>query len=99
MFHANAWGLIQAGVMAGAVASCCPARDLSPGAIATLMEHEQATLAAGVPTIWMGVLDELDGRDLSALRVIVCGGSAVPRVALGGLPGEDRACRSCRRGG
>ena len=78
MFHANAWGLAQAGVMAGS-SFALPGRDLSPGAIATLMEEEKVTLAAGVPTIWMGVLDELDGRDLSALRVIVCGGSAVPR--------------------
>jgi fatty-acyl-CoA synthase len=44
------------------------------------MEDEQVTLAAGVPTIWMGVLDELDGRDMSALRAILCGGSAVPKV-------------------
>ena len=37
------------------------------------------TFAAGVPTIWMGVLDELDGRDLSSLNRILCGGSAVPK--------------------
>ena len=37
------------------------------------------TFAAGVPTIWMGVLDELDGRDLSSLTRILCGGSAVPK--------------------
>ncbi len=36
-------------------------------------------MAAGVPTIWMGVLPELKGRDLSSLREILCGGSAVPR--------------------
>jgi fatty-acyl-CoA synthase len=79
MFHANAWGLIQAAVMAGA-SLVLPGPDLTPGAIANLMERERVTLAAGVPTIWMGVYDELDGRDLSALRVIVCGGSAVPRA-------------------
>ncbi len=38
------------------------------------------TVAAGVPTIWMGVLPELAGRDTSHLRVIPCGGSAVPKV-------------------
>ena len=43
------------------------------------MESEKVTFAAGVPTIWMGVLDELDGRDLSSLTRILCGGSAVPR--------------------
>ncbi len=79
MFHANAWGLAQAGVMAGA-AFAMPGPDLSPKAIADLMESEKVTLAAGVPTIWMGVLDELDGRDLSALKRILCGGSAVPKA-------------------
>jgi fatty-acyl-CoA synthase len=78
MFHANAWGLCQAAVAAGAQLAF-PGPDLSPGAIARLMESEKVTLAAGVPTIWMGVLDELDGRDVSALQRIVCGGSAVPR--------------------
>src|SRR4051812_17034792 len=79
MFHANAWGLAQSGVMAGATL-VMPGPDLSPKAIAGLMESEKVTLAAGVPTIWMGVLDELDGRDLSALTRILCGGSAVPKA-------------------
>jgi fatty-acyl-CoA synthase len=56
-----------------------PGPDLSPRAIADLMEGEKVTLAAGVPTIWMGVLNELDGRDVSSLNRILCGGSAVPR--------------------
>jgi len=79
MFHANAWGLAQAAVMAGA-SLVLPGPDLSPGAIAGLMESEKVTLAAGVPTIWQGVLEELDGRDLSALKRVLCGGSAVPKV-------------------
>jgi fatty-acyl-CoA synthase len=78
MFHANAWGLCQAAVAAGAQLAF-PGPDLSPCAIADLMEGEKVTLAAGVPTIWMGVLNELDGRDVSSLNRILCGGSAVPR--------------------
>ena len=78
MFHANAWGLCQAAVMAGANLAL-PGPNMQPKAIADLMESEKVTLAAGVPTIWMGVLPELEGRDLSALRDIVCGGSAVPK--------------------
>ena len=78
MFHANAWGLAQAGVLAGST-FVMPGPDLSPKAIADLMESENVTFAAGVPTIWMGVLDELDGRDLSSLTRILCGGSAVPK--------------------
>ena len=78
MFHANAWGLAHAGVASGA-SLVMPGRDLSPPALADLIESERVTLAAGVPTIWMGVLPELEGRDVSALRVIPCGGSAVPK--------------------
>jgi fatty-acyl-CoA synthase len=78
MFHANAWGLGQAGVMAGA-SFVLPGPDLSPRAIATLLESERVTVAAGVPTIWMGTLPELEGRDVSSLSRILCGGSAVPR--------------------
>ena len=78
MFHANAWGLCQAGVMAGSTL-VLPGPNMQPKALAELMESEKVTLAAGVPTIWMGVLPELEGRDLSSLREILCGGSAVPR--------------------
>jgi fatty-acyl-CoA synthase len=79
MFHANAWGLIHAAVAAGADL-VLPGPDLSPPALAGLIESERVTLAAGVPTIWMGVLPELEGRDVSSLRAIPCGGSAVPKA-------------------
>jgi fatty-acyl-CoA synthase len=79
MFHANAWGLAHAAVASGADL-VMPGPDLSPPSLAALIEEEKVTVAAGVPTIWMGVLPELKGRDLSALRAIPCGGSAVPRA-------------------
>jgi len=78
MFHANAWGLAHAAVACGADL-VMPGPDLSPKGLAALIESERVTLAAGVPTIWMGVLPELEGRDTSSLRAIPCGGSAVPR--------------------
>jgi fatty-acyl-CoA synthase len=78
MFHANAWGLAHAGVATGATL-VMPGPDLSPGALVNLIESERVTVAAGVPTIWMGVLAELDGRDVASLRAIPCGGSAVPK--------------------
>jgi fatty-acyl-CoA synthase len=78
MFHANAWGLAHAAVASGA-SLIMPGPDLSAPSIAKLIEEERVTIAAGVPTIWMGVLPELAGRDTSALRAIPCGGSAVPR--------------------
>ena len=67
MFHANAWGLAHAAVASGADL-VMPGPDLSPKGIASLLEAERVTVAAGIPTIWMGVLPELDGRDVSALR-------------------------------
>ena len=79
MFHANSWGLAHAGVATGATL-VMPGADLSAPALATLIAEEGVTVAAGVPTIWMGVLPELEGRDTSALRAIPCGGSAVPRA-------------------
>jgi fatty-acyl-CoA synthase len=91
MFHANAWGLAHAAVASGANL-VMPGPDLSALAIASLIEEQKVTVAAGVPTIWMGVLPALEGRDLSHLRAIPCGGSAVPRAlseayrAVTGLP-------------
>jgi fatty-acyl-CoA synthase len=78
MFHANAWGLAHAAVFAGA-GLVFPGPDLSPPALVDLIESERVTVAAGVPTIWMGVLPLLEGRDVSSLRAIPCGGSAVPK--------------------
>ena len=79
MFHANAWGLAHAGVAAGAKL-VMPGPNMVPAKLAELIETERVTLAAGVPTIWMGVLPELEGRDTSSLRAIPCGGSAVPKA-------------------
>ena len=84
MFHANAWGLAHAAVATGATL-IMPGPDLGAKTIAGLIESERVTLAAGVPTIWMGVLAELDGRDVSSLRVIACGGSAVPKALSEGF--------------
>ena len=78
MFHANAWGLPYTALMAGA-SLIMPGPDLSPAGLLDLLEQEHVTITAGVPTIWMGMVPLLDGRDLSALRVVICGGSAVPK--------------------
>ncbi|HIG25193.1 MAG TPA: fatty-acid--CoA ligase [Acidimicrobiia bacterium] len=84
MFHANAWGLAHAAVATGAT-MIMPGANLSAPALADLLESEKVTLAAGVPTIWMGVLAELEGRDVSSLRAIPCGGSAVPKTLSEGF--------------
>ena len=79
MFHANAWGLAHLGVATGA-SLIMPGPNMAPKPLADLIVEEKVTVAAGVPTIWMGVLPELAGRDTSALRLIPCGGSAVPKA-------------------
>ncbi|HYI44881.1 MAG TPA: long-chain fatty acid--CoA ligase [Actinomycetota bacterium] len=78
MFHANAWGLPYAGVFAGSD-FVFPGPSLAPDHIVNLIEKEKVTFTAGVPTIWMGVLPLIEGRDLSSLRLITAGGSAVPK--------------------
>jgi fatty-acyl-CoA synthase len=79
MFHANAWGLAHSTVMAGAN-FVMPGPDLSAPSLASLIASERVTMAAGVPTIWQGVVAELDKHDFSSLTRITCGGSAVPKT-------------------
>ncbi|MGH9054948.1 MAG: AMP-binding protein, partial [Acidimicrobiales bacterium] len=78
MFHANAWGLCQAGVLAGSD-MVFPGADLSAPAIAKLILDEGVTLTAAVPTIWMGAKPLLAGKEHRMTRIL-CGGSAVPRA-------------------
>jgi fatty-acyl-CoA synthase len=81
MFHANAWGLAYAGLLSGADL-ILPDQYLQPAALVRLIAEERVTLAGGVPTIWAGVLAHMraEGGDLSSLRLVVCGGSAVPHA-------------------
>ncbi len=85
MFHANAWGLAHAGVLCGAK-QVMPGADLTPPAIARLISEERVTVAGGVPTIWMGLLPLIDSgdADISSVRTVLCGGSAVPRRLMEG---------------
>jgi fatty-acyl-CoA synthase len=80
MFHANAWGLPYAALMAGADL-LFPDRYLDAPSLIDLIEEHTPTVAAAVPTIWNDVLHCLDSapqRDISSLRMVACGGSAVP---------------------
>jgi fatty-acyl-CoA synthase len=81
MFHANAWGLPYAAVMAGADL-IMPDRFLQPEPLVRLIEAERPTLAGAVPTIWNMLLAHVraHGGDLSSLRLVPCGGSAVPHA-------------------
>ena len=82
-FHANAWGLPYAAMMSGADL-VMPDRFMIPAAIVKLVETEKVTVGAGVPTIWQGVLAHLRtaGGDISSLRTLICGGSALPESVM-----------------
>ncbi len=83
MFHANAWGLPYAAVMSGADL-IMPDRFLQPEPLVKLIETERPTVAGAVPTIWNGLLQHIraHGGDISSLRLVACGGSAVPHALM-----------------
>jgi fatty-acyl-CoA synthase len=82
-FHVMAWGFPYACIMAGAN-MILPGPHMRPDALAELLVEEKITVANGVPTIWTGVYHELKAkpRDLSHVRMLVIGGSALPRSLI-----------------
>jgi fatty-acyl-CoA synthase len=80
MFHANAWGMPYASTLVGAK-QVFPGNSMAPDRVLELMHDERVTLAAGVPTIWIGALPLIQSGayDLSSVTRIACGGSAAPR--------------------
>ncbi len=83
MFHANAWGLPYASTMVGA-AQIYPGVQPTPEDLCQLIENHRVTVTAGVPTVLLGILAALEKHpyDLSSLRCVPCGGSAVPESLL-----------------
>ncbi len=78
MFHANAWGTPYAAVFAGS-SLVMPGPNMTPDGIAAILREQDGTVTAGVPTIWMGVLPKISRDDVPSLRLVLCGGSAVPK--------------------
>ncbi|WP_329396289.1 long-chain fatty acid--CoA ligase [Streptomyces lydicus] len=89
MFHVNAWGLPHAAFMAGA-SLLMPDRFLQPAPLAKMIETVRPTIGAAVPTIWQGLLTELDANqyEVGCLRTVVIGGSACPPALMRGF--EER---------
>ena len=88
LFHALGWGLPFVCGLTGADI-VLPGPNLSPDAVADLICEHQVTWAGGVPTLWMDLLTVLDERksagapvDLSSLKVVVAGGTAVPETLM-----------------
>lgn len=88
MFHANAWGYPYVALMGG-MGLMLPGPHLDPESLLEDVVEAGVTWAAGVPTVWLGVLEVLDshpGRfDLSRLKGILVGGAAPPRAMIAGF--------------
>jgi fatty-acyl-CoA synthase len=86
MFHANAWGGPHAAAMFG-TRLVFPGRFMDLRKLAYLMIEQEVTVAAGVPTIWIGMLPIIEREKLRfpTLRAIYCGGSAVPKALIENL--------------
>jgi fatty-acyl-CoA synthase len=83
MFHVNAWGIPYATAMTGA-SLILPGRHLDGPSMATLLNEERVTFTAGVPTVWMGLLQHLrtSGQRLETVKIIMTGGSAAPPLLV-----------------
>jgi fatty-acyl-CoA synthase len=88
MFHANAWGLPFTAVLTG-TKQVFPGPHLDPASLLGLIADEKVTFTAGVPTVWLAILDALDREpkrwDTSSLKAMVVGGSAAPQVMIEGF--------------
>jgi len=89
MFHANAWGAPYAAWLTGAD-QVMPRQYLQGEHLVRIMRELQPTLACGVPTIWNDVLRvaRQQRADLSFLRLLLAGGSAVPRALMEAFDAE-----------
>ncbi|PAV31475.1 fatty-acid--CoA ligase [Virgibacillus profundi] len=78
-FHVNAWGIPFACTWFGST-MVMPGPRFTPKRLAEFIERFNVTITAGVPTIWLGLLRELEqgNYNTSSLRAVLCGGSAAP---------------------
>jgi fatty-acyl-CoA synthase len=83
MFHVNAWGLPYSCAMVGAK-MVFPGPHLDGKSLHELFETEEVTMSAGVPTVWLGLLNYMKEQKLrfSTLKRVVIGGSACPPAML-----------------
>ncbi len=83
MFHANAWGIAFAGPASGA-RLVMPGARMDGAAIYELIETEQVTFSAAVPTVWQGLLTHLRENNLKipSIKKVLIGGSAVPESLI-----------------
>jgi fatty-acyl-CoA synthase len=83
MFHANAWGMPYAAFLCGA-SLVMPSKFLQAEPLTRMVKEERVTFSGAVPTIWADIYryGEEHEIDLTSIRMIICGGSAVPRSLM-----------------
>jgi fatty-acyl-CoA synthase len=82
MFHANAWGVPWAAPLVGC--KLVLSADYRPQQMCDLFRGEAVTHSAGVPTVWLGMIEHIErsGEDLGSLQSVTIGGSAAPRAMI-----------------
>ena len=83
LFHVNAWGLPYAAPLTG-TSLIFPGPNLDGASLFNLMDHENVNSAWGVPTVWLGLLEEIrnQGKAPSQFQNVVIGGSAAPKSMI-----------------
>ena len=86
MYHATGWALPYCAPMVGA-ALILPGRHLDGASLVQMLNEERVTFSAGVPTIWLGLLQQLrmSGERLRTLKRLVIAGSACPQLLMEAL--------------
>ena len=82
MFHANSWCIPYAAAIAGFKLVMCS--DNRPERLCQLFNEEGVTHSAGVPTVWLSVIDHVErtGAKLGRLGMVIIGGSAAPPATI-----------------
>ena len=83
MFHVNAWGIPYAAALVGCKL-VMPGHHLDGASLFNLFEEEKVTMSAGVPTIWLGLLNHVKANNLkfSTFKTTIIGGSACPPAMI-----------------
>ncbi|MEW6642091.1 MAG: fatty-acid--CoA ligase [Pseudomonadota bacterium] len=83
LFHANSWGIAFSAPSMG-TKLVMPGAKLDGASVYELMDTEKVTVTAGVPTVWLMLLNHMANNKLSlpSLKLVVCGGSAMPRSMI-----------------
>jgi 3-(methylthio)propionyl---CoA ligase len=89
MFHVNAWGLPYSGALIGCKL-VLPGHHLDGASLYDLFEKEKVTFSAGVPTIWLGLINHVKQNNLkfSTFKRTVVGGAACPPAMIRTLEDE-----------